>query len=68
MNTLRLQGLTLTDIQYACLVSTLVSTYSWLVHTLHLVPSSCKLCQQVLITSTLDKKYRFDVLFLALSK
>ena len=45
-----------------CLVSTLVSTYFWLLHTLHLVPSSCTPCQPVLIVvSTSDKKYRFGV-------
>ena len=38
----------------ACLVSTLVSTYSWLVHTLHSVPSSYTLCQPVLIVSTVQ--------------
>ena len=46
-----------------CLVSTLVSTYSWLVSTPHSVPSSCTLCQTVLIASTSDRKYRFGVPF-----
>ena len=44
------------------LVSTLVSTYSWLVNTLHSVPSSNMLCQPVLTVvdrSSSGKKYRF---------
>ena len=44
-----------------CLVSTLVSTHSWLVSSPHSVPSSCTLCQPVLIVRTFDKKYRFGV-------
>ena len=51
-----------------CLVSTWVSTFSWLVSTLHSVPSSCTLCQPVLIVSTSDKKYRFGVPFKVLAK
>ena len=51
-----------------CLVSTWVSTHSWLVSTLHSVPSSCTLCQTVLIGSTSDKKYRFGVPFRVLTK
>ena len=35
-----------------CLVSTLVSTISWLVHTPHSVPSSYTVHQPVLIVST----------------
>ena len=37
--------------------------YFWLVSTLHLAPSSCTLCQPVLIISTSDKKYRCGVPF-----
>ena len=40
-----------------CLVSTWVSTYSWLVSTPHSVLSSCTSCQLVLIVSTSDEKY-----------
>ena len=56
---------TSTDSKYSatCLVSTWVSTHSWLVSTPHSVPSSCTLCQPVLIVSTSDKKYRFGVPF-----
>ena len=32
-------------------------------HTPHSVPSSCTLCQPVLMVSTSDKKYRFGVPF-----
>ena len=32
-----------------------LSTYSWLVSTLHSVPSSCTLCQPVLMVSTSDE-------------
>ena len=35
---------------------------------LHSVPSSCTLCQPVLIASTSDKKYRFGVPFKVLTK
>ena len=47
-----------------CSVNTLVSgtrvsTYSWLVSTPHSAPSSCTLCQPVLMASTSDKRYRF---------
>ena len=41
----------------------LVSTHSWLMSTPHSVPSSCTLCQPVLIVSTSDKKYIFGVPF-----
>ena len=34
----------------------------------HSVPSSCTLCQPVLIVSTSDKKYRFGVPFKVLTK
>ena len=34
-------------------------TYSWLVSTLHSVPSLCTLCQPVLIVSTSDEKYSY---------
>ena len=36
--------------------------------TLHSLPSSCSLCQPVLIVSTSDKKYRFGVPFKVLVK
>ena len=47
-----------------CSVNTLVSgtrvsMYSWLVSTPHSAPSSCTLCQPVLIASTSDKRFRF---------
>ena len=60
---------TSTDSKYSttCLVSTLVSTHSWLVSTLHSFPSSCTLCQPVLTVSTSDKKYRFGVPFKVLT-
>ena len=51
-----------------CLVATWISTYSWFVSTLYLVPSSCTLCQPVLIVSTSDKKYRFGMPFKVLTK
>ena len=35
-----------------CLVSTWVSTYSWLASTSHLVPGSCTPCQPVVMVST----------------
>ena len=40
----------------------------YVVDTLHSVPSSCTLCQPVLIVSTSDKKYRFGVPFKVLTK
>ena len=43
----------------ACVVSTPVSEYT--------VPSSCTLCQAVLIVSTSDEKYRFGVPFKVLT-
>ena len=39
-----------------------------LVHELHSDPSSCTLCQPLLIGSTPDKKYRFAALFEVLTK
>ena len=51
-----------------CLTSTWVSTYSWLGSTLHSVPSSCTLCQKVLIASISEKKYRFGVSSKVVSK
>ena len=36
--------------------------------TLHSVPSSCTLCQPVLVVSTSDEKYRFGVPFKVLTK
>ena len=40
-------------------------THSWLVNTPHSVPSSCTICQPVLMVrvSTSDRKYRFGIPF-----
>ena len=49
-------------------VSTLTNTHSWLVSTPHSVPSSCTLCQPVLVVSTSDKKHRYGLPFKVLTK